>query len=127
MALAAHLRTEVAALAIEYADVMVDVQHKRYLTTNGDNERTYADPVTKQVVLEHKAVPVQWRHGTETVAGDMVTFLENYPVKELDLIILPDGKVAPIAEVRGFPDPDGGVLYAQAILGRPERGVAVST
>ena len=61
--------------------------------------------------------------GAEVVEGPTVLFLENLIVNVEDQLTLPDGTVAPVKAVEGVADPTGGVYYAQAECGRPERGM----
>lgn len=126
MGLAAQVRAAVARVATEITDLLIDVTHEAYSSTNGDGLISYSAGVARQGFLERKGMPIRWRNGLEILGGDLLTILSNVSVDARDRFTLPDGTQPPIADWVSVADPAGGNYYVQITFGKPERGQSVT-
>ena len=123
MSLDATIRAAVVQAAAAVGGVLVPVRHAAKTGTDGDGKPTYATATEHQAFVMTAQSKVRRLIGAEVVEGPTVLFLENLIVNVEDQLTLPDGTVAPVKAVEGVADPTGGVYYAQAECGRPERGM----
>ncbi len=130
MTLAATVRSVIARVKAEVADLMVTVSLESKTGQDGDGKATFSAPVEYDVVVwregDEAAKKITRLLGIEHVHGTNVFFLENLVIAEGDRITLEDDTVVPISSIENFPDPSGGFFYQWAKCGRPERGTLQS-
>lgn len=81
------------------------VQHI-VLTGSGTYGPTYADAVNVEAVVSNKPEVVTSQNGTERVAASKLQFLEQYPIKEGDRVIV-NGVTSTVIKVGAVLDENG--------------------
>lgn len=122
MSLDATIRAAVAQTAAAVSDLLVDVVHEPYASTNADGLKSYGTAVTRRAFVTGGAKALFRQTGTESVLGPTALFLGNVDIDVKDRITFPDGTMPPIIEIEGVTDPAGGRYYTQVKCGRPQRG-----
>jgi hypothetical protein len=103
------------------ADLQDNITLQRWTGTDGYNKPTYADPVTHEVLIEHKMRQHRLPTGEIVQTRAKVTWLHpltahgaakrKEPIDPRDKITLPDGRTGPILDVQGLVDPATGYPY----------------
>ena len=126
MGLDATVRSAVAAAAAAVADLLVNVGHEPWASTDSDGKHSYGASVTRKAFVMSKSMPLFRLIGVESLGGESALFVGNVAVDERDRITLPNGTKPRITSVEGVTDPAGGTFYTWVKFERPDRGTLSS-
>lgn len=113
MALDDVIRSAVAVAKSVVQSLMVDVEH---LMVVGRDQwgTTYADPVTRQALVEDVGEAVVDEDGNNRQATSKLTFIEAVPVDPLDRFIV-NGVESSVAKRGGLLQPSGTSAYVTEV------------
>lgn len=125
MSLADVVRNGVAIASSVVDSLKVSITVDPWNGTYDDyGKPNYGTPVAYTVIQEDRLKHIRRDDGVVVLGVSKLIFLERVAINSLDKITLPDGTVAPIVVIEGFPDADlGGTFYKQVWVGLGTRDV----
>lgn len=115
-ALADLIRSGVNLAAVIVDDLLVRVQHERWVSQSGTGVPQYAAAVTRKVVYEQVRRRVALADGREVFASHKLTFMDGAPVSTRDRVTLPDGSRPPLLQATAPPTDTPGTAFIWEVL-----------
>jgi hypothetical protein len=111
------IHSVVATAKAIVSSALVDVEH--IMVTGRDQwGTTWAEPVTRQAIVEDVGDPVVGDDGNERLSTSKLTFIEPIPVDMFDKFVV-NGVESDVAKRKGVLQPDGTMSYVSEVwLGR---------